>query len=141
MTKYQNTIKENVSAQNPILLLPWLLLPTLVPARPRRLIWGRFPFFPGKSRFIPLKDSNFGKNTIERFIFRKLALKGCSAIAFYHSVNSTLTALEHKSIRPHLPLPSSNDTWAPLVIPNLQQAWPVDRGDGGKRKRLRARET
>ena len=67
------------------------------------------------------------KNTIERFIFRKLALKGCSVTAIYHCRELNVNC---SSFMPHQPPPSPNDTRAPPVIPNLQQVWPANRGGG-----------
>ena len=61
---------------------------------------------------------------MERFSFRKLASKDGCIVAFYHSRQLHVN-------RPQLPPSYPYDTRAPLVIPNLQQAWPVDRkGDG-----------
>ena len=65
-----------------------------------------------------IERSRVLKNTIKRSYFRKIALKGCSVIDFYHSLNSALTVVHHES---SLIPPFLYDIWTPLVITNLQQ--------------------
>ena len=74
-----------------------------------------------------IKRSKLWKNTIERFSFRNLALKGCSVIAFYHHRQLNVNRLA-SGLTSHLPLPMTPGLHS--ITPNLQQVCPADKGGG-----------